>query len=287
MENTKESFDNYYNDVNINLHKCYPEKFVNYLLREFGDKWEFHLKFESEKYYPFTLLGNVETIKNLGNLPNNVYYYIKKRNGSYGRQIQITKNPSEFFRKNLERNMYVIQREIDSMIYNNRKFDYRVYLIIYKREGEIRYGYYNRYVIRNCVNEYSNNSDIYCKLTNHHIYSLRGLDENFYILDSDFGLDHKSKINRLSKRVLRKIKEYEDNFYDLLDDNNFRILGVDYIVERNTSKLFLLEINITSGVYYENVLDEFYKKYNNFHLKMVMDLNELIFNDNIVNFVIL
>ena len=278
-ENTKESFDNYFNQVNLDLHKGYSEKFVEYLFEEFGDKWNFHIKFENEKYYPFTLLGNQETIYSLIDLPNNVYYYIKKRDGSYGRQIHITKNPNDFFKVNKEKNQYIIQKEIESELYNERKFDYRIYLLILKKDNKIRYGYYKKYVIRNCVNKFVNNSDKYSKITNHHIYSLDGLDDNFYVLNEDFGLDHKSKIYLLNGRVLRKIREEEDKFYNLLEENQFRILGVDYMVEKSTNKLYLIEINITPGVYYEGKDEEFFEKYNRFHLEMVNSLNNLIYKD--------
>lgn len=285
IEKTNESFDNYFTKVNIDLYNGYSKEFVDYLFKEFGDKWDFHLKFESEKYYPLTLLGNQETLKDIHNLPDNVYYYIKKRDGSYGRHITITKNPHSYFINNKEKNQYVIQREINSLLYKNRKFDYRIYLLILKKDNKIKYGYYKKYVIRNCVRDMNSETDKYSKITNHHIYSLEGLDKDFYILSDDFELDHSKKINRLNERVLDKIKEYENDFYNLLGDKQFRILGIDYIVERGTDKLYLLEINITPGVYYKNVSDDFFIKYNNFHYDMICELNDIIYNNKIINYV--
>lgn len=285
MEKTRESFDNYFNEINLDLYNGYSKEFVKYLFKEFGDKWEFHLKFESEKYYPLTLLGNQESIKNIHNLPDNVYYYIKKRDGSYGRQISITKSPHSFFKNNKEKNQYVIQKEIESYLYKNRKFDYRIYLIILKIDGKIKYGYYKKYVIRNCVRDMNNKNIKYRKLTNHHIYSLEGLDKDFYIFNDDFEIDHSKKINKLNVRVLNKIREYENDFYNLLDNKQFRILGVDYIPERDTEKLYLLEINITPGVFYSNVREKFFIDYNDFHKQMVKDLNEVVYKDGNENYV--
>lgn len=287
IENTPESFDNYFNKINKNLYLSYSKDFIDYFKNKFGDKWNCHLIFENEKYYPFTLLGSREVILNLENLPKNKYYYIKKRDGSYGRSITITKNPRNFFINSiLVSNSYIIQREIESMLYNNRKFDYRIYLLILKKDNKIMYGYYKKYVIRNCVNELINETDKYCKITNHHVYSLKNLDENFYILDEDFEIKHHEKIYKLNEKVLYKIKEYEKEYYDMLKNNQFRILGVDYLVEKNTNKLYLLELNITPGVYYPDVKEDFFIKYNNFHENIIKDLNDII-NENVVenNFV--
>lgn len=281
MEITRESFDNYFNIVNTDLFNGYSKKFVNYLFNEFGDKWNFYIKFSNEKYIPFTLLGTFENIKNLINLPKS-NYYIKKNDGSYGRDIIITKNPEIFFKnKNLKKNDYIIQREINSQIYKNKKFDYRIYLLIFKNENKINYGYYKKYVIRNCINNFNDKNNKFSKITNHHIYSLKELDENFYVLNEDFGLNHQDKIEKLNVKVLNKIKEYENDFRDLLNNKQFRILGVDYIVEDKTEKLFLLEINITPGVFYDKVKEDFLIKYNNFHLQIVKDLNDVLyFNEN-------
>lgn len=287
-ENTPESFDNFYNDINEKLHNSFSFKFVDYLKNKFGDKWNCHLVFENEKYYPFTLLGTNDVILNLSNLSNNKYYYIKLRNGSYGRSIWITKNPKSFFVNNMGTNNYIIQREVESELYKNRKFDYRIYLLILKKDNNILYGYYKKYVIRNCVNEMNSETDKYSKITNHHIYSLKSLDENFYILDDDFELKHQNKVFKLNEKVLKKIKESENEFYDMLENNQYRILGVDYLVEKNTNKLYMLEINITPGVYYPDVNQDFFIKYNNFHKNIIKDLNNLIYNNlNLGQFVII
>lgn len=278
-ENTPESFDNFYNDINEKLHNSFSFKFVDYLKNKFGDKWNCHLIFENEKYYPFTLLGTNDVILNLSNLPNNKYYYIKLRNGSYGRSIYITKNPKSFFVNNTGINNYIIQREVESELYKNRKFDYRIYLLILKKDNKILYGYYKKYVIRNCVNEMNSETDKYSKITNHHIYSLKSLDENFYILDDDFELKHQNKVFKLNEKVLKKIKECENEFYNMLKNNQYRILGVDYLVEKNTNKLYMLEINITPGVYYPDVNQDFFIKYNNFHKNIIKDLNNLIYKN--------
>lgn len=276
VEETKESFDNFFNEINKDLYKGYSKKFVEYLNNTLGDKWNFHILFKNESYIPFTLLGTNENIKNLINLSKN-NYYIKKRDGSYGRQITITSTPLNFFKQyGLIDNNYIIQREITSDTYKNRKYDYRIYLLIYKKNNKIYYGYYNKYVIRNSFKEMSDNNDKFSKITNHHIYSLQELDEYFYILSDDFEKNHKNKINLLNERIINKIKLLETDFFNLLENNQFRILGVDYLVEKLTNKIYLLEINITPGVYYENKIQDFFIKYNNFHKKMIIELNDIL-----------
>lgn len=287
VEITKESFDNYYDEVNRDLHNGYSKGFVEYLNITFGDKWNFHLIFEKEKYYPFTILGTLSNIKNLGNLPRS-NYYIKKRDGSYGRNIEITDNPKKFFNQyGLKENDYVIQKEINTDLNKNRKYDYRIYLLILKKNDRIIYGYYKKYVIRNSYSEYDDKNSIYSKITNHHIYSLQELDEHFYNLSEDFEKNHVDKIESLNKRVLEKIKEYESEFFSKLGNNQFRILGVDYLVEKLTNKLFILEINITPGVFYLNKTQDYFIKYNNFHKYIIDDLNNLILDNCNENWIIL
>ncbi|ADO67342.1 putative tubulin-tyrosine ligase family protein [Cafeteria roenbergensis virus] len=279
-EITKESFDNYYNEINMLLYNGYSLKFVEYLKNKFGDKCNFHLIFQRENYYPLTFIGSIKNINSFNNLPSS-NYYIKKRNGSYGKNITITTNPNRFFNQyGIKENDYVVQKEIDTDLYKNKKYDYRVYLLILKINNKIKYGYYTKYVIRNSLYEFNNTNDIYSKLTNHHIYSLKELDKNFYILSDEFKKTHENKIKILNERVLNKIKDYEDEFKSLLNNHNFRILGVDYVAEKLTNKLFILELNATPGVYYKNQTKDYLKKYNNFHKNIIEDLNNLLYNTN-------
>ena len=38
MSHTKESFDNYFNKINVNLYSGYPDKLEEYLKKEWSDK---------------------------------------------------------------------------------------------------------------------------------------------------------------------------------------------------------------------------------------------------------
>lgn len=283
MECTLESFDNYFDKINLNLHNGYSKEFVDYIKKTLGDKWNFYNLFMREKYIPFTLLGTQNNIVKLDKLPKN-NYYIKKRNGSYGRQITITKHPIVFFKQyGLKENSYIIQREINTDTYKNRKYDYRIYLLILKKNNKINYGYYKKYIVRNSFSELDKSNSKFSKITNHHIYSLQELDENFYILSDEFEKDHKTKIEKLNLRVINKLKCLETNFDSLLKNNQFRILGLDYLVEKLTNKIYLLEINTTPGVYYKNNTKNFILKYNKFHELIVKNLNELINCKELIN----
>ena len=136
MENTLESFDNYFNIINSDLYNGYSEKLVSYFNKKFGDKWNFHLIFNKEKYYPLTYLGTKENILKISENNNKNRWYIKKRDGSYGRNITITDNPKNFFNKNIKSNDFIIQKEIKPDIVNKRKYDYRIYFLILKKNNK-------------------------------------------------------------------------------------------------------------------------------------------------------
>jgi len=286
LETTKESFDNYFDEIDSELHNGYSRDLVEYLNKTFGDKWNFNLIFGTEKYIPFTLLGTFENIKKLVNLPLN-NYYIKKRDGSYGRQITITKTPSLFFKNpRLKENDYVIQKEINTDLNNKRKYDYRIYLLILKKDNRVKYGYYRKYVIRNSYNEIDSSNNKFSKITNHHIYSLQELDKNFYTLSDDFEKNHSVKIESLNKKVLSKLGEFESEFISKMSNNQFRILGVDYIVEKQTNKLFMLELNVTPGVFYADKTQDYFIRYNNFHKEIVEGLSNLLHNNDVEDWII-
>jgi len=80
----------------------------------------------------------------------------------------------------------------------------------------------------------------------------------------------------LNEKFINLFKNYQKDFEDLLENNQFRILGMDYLVEKLTNKLFILELNTKPGVFYSNVEEEFFIKYNNFHENIIIDLNNLI-----------
>lgn len=279
MAETKESFDNYYKEVNKDLYEGYNEKFYKYLEKEFGDKWKFHLKFFNESYYPETILGTYKNILGLKDKNFDDNYYVKDRYGSFGRNIKITKSPYNFFR-NKQVNRYVIQKEIKSMINNKKKFDYRIYFLLLKRNNVIEYYYYDKYVIRNCADNYDEKSlDFFSNITNHHMYSLRKLDSNFYKLNEDFELDHSELIKEINFSVLKKMMEYKNDYVNIVKNGDFRILGIDYVVEKDTRKLYVLEINTKPGVYYPDVKEDYMIKYNNFHKKIVSDLNNILIDN--------
>lgn len=279
MAKTRESFDNYYDEINKDLYDGYNEKLENYLNEEYGDKWNFHIKFVNESYYPLTILGSKKELEKLKKENEKYRYYVKEKNGSYGRDIVITRNPYNFFKNSDQLNRYVIQREIKSDLCNKRKYDYRIYVLMLRKGDEMCYYYYKKYVIRNCLEEYDEKSlGKYSNITNHHIYSLKKLDKNFYVLNEDFERDDSSKIERLNKKIIKKLKK-DDKFYMLMINNNFRILGLDYVVEKDTRKLYVLEINTKPGVYYPDVKEDYMIKYNNFHKNIVRDLNNILIDN--------
>lgn len=276
--NTKESFDNYYEKINKNLYNGYSDKFEKYMNNTFGDKWNFHLIFENEKYYPKSILGKMENIKMLKKLDNNLKYYIKNRYESYGRDIIITNNPYNFFLKKQMNNMYIIQREIKSVMLNDRKYDYRIYVLILKKNNKIIYYFYKYYILRFAREKYDNSNKIFSNLTNHHIYSLKDLDSNFYKIEYKNNDDYLKVLN-LTKIVCKKISEYENEFKDLLNENEFRIFGLDYLKENITNKFYVLELNTKPGVYYKDDNRDFIVKYCDFHKNIVFELNNLIYKN--------
>ena len=280
MKISKESFDNYYNDVNSEFFNYYPEELESYLRKEWSDKWMFHKRMCDFDNYPLTLLGTIENLKEsrLEKLSKKgCYWYIKKRDGSYGRSICITKNPLSFFGGKLlasKVNSYLIQKEIKSELHNGRKYDYRIYIMLLRRGEKIEYYYYKRYVVRFCYKGLDEKRDIYNSITNHHIYSLLKLDENFYELSDKFDKDNE-KIESLNESFINRLREYEYEYKDMMCINSFRILGLDYMVESKTDKIYILELNTIPGVYYGGVEDEFFKRYNNFHMEIIKDLDKL------------
>lgn len=281
---TKESFDNYYQDINPELFNLFPKDFEDYLRKEWSDKVEFHKKVNNLSNYPLTVISTKTNLHHsfLSKLAKkNCYWFIKKKDGSYGRSITITKNPISFFGsliRTSDINKYVIQKEIISDTLEDRKYDYRIYLLIIKKDNKINYYYYEDYVIRFCYKQVSEKKDLLNSITNHHIYSLQKLDSKFYCFNNEFKKDHMVKIKELNKEFIILFSKYENDFKDLLKENEFRILGMDYMVEKSTDKLFILELNTMPGVYYPDVKEDFFIKYNNFHKNIVLELNNLIHN---------
>jgi len=284
---TKESFDNYYEEINSELYNLFPKDFENYLRTEWSDKVKFHKKISNLSNYPLTVISTIQNLQisfleKLGK--KGCYWYIKKKNGSYGRNITITKNPITFFGsliRTSDINNYVIQKEILSDNYKGKKYDYRVYLLIIKINGKINYYYYDDYIVRFCYEkeDEAKPRNVYNSITNHHIYSLQKLDRNFYCFNKDFEKNHQEKIVNLNESFITLFSLHEKDFINLLKDNEFRILGMDYLVEKNSNKLFILEMNTVPGVFYSNSEEDFFIKYNNFHKVLICDLNNLIFNN--------
>jgi hypothetical protein len=230
------------------------------------------------KTFLYDTKENIDDYKDL--FKGNKKWILKPAKGREGIGIRTVKNFEELkdhfqnkikrinFKGIKERNKWVIQEYIDvPMLYENRKFHFRVYFLIVGKEIY----YFSRYMIYTADEEYKNEDYANVKIHDSH-YSLKSIRNRMF--PDDFkGLDNDliySQVHNIFKH-LKKAINLPMNCYPE-DENCYEIFAADIMVLKN-QRLKVLEFNHSIG--YPESVDKRYPLFEN-QLDIVLSHYNLI-----------
>ena len=196
----------------------------------------------------------IRTVKNFEELKDHFQNKIKRIN----------------FKGIKEKNKWVIQEYIDDpMLYENRKFHFRVYFLIVGKEIY----YFSRYMIYTADEEYKNEDYANVKIHDSH-YSLKSIRNRMF--PDDFKIPSKDEdlINKQVHDIFKKLKgaiKLPMNCYPE-DRNCYEIFAADIMVLKDY-KLKVLEFNHSIG--YPESVDKRYPLFEN-QLDIVLNHFKLI-----------
>ena len=198
-------------------------------------------------------------------------WLIKRINLNRGREIKVLSdfndiiNEVESIKKEKKCNRLIIQKYIeDTLLYNNRKFDIRIWVLFAYISTEDKYEVFvfKEGHLKACSENFNINSDdIYVHLTN---YSVQKYNKNFSKIEIGNEISFETFQNELDKanstknfkkeifpKILRLItisaNASKSKINVLGRKNCFEIFGYDFILDNNFEP-FLLEINTNPGL---------------------------------------
>ena len=180
---------------------------------------------------------------------NTSNWYCKPVGGTGGKNIIITKTPCDIFdNKDLVTNIYVIEKEIDPLLYKNRKFDFRIHVVLVFKNNKLSAYIENNFLCRICTEDYESDKNIYSqKLTNVSFRQNLGIsvpDVSFIDLSDNF---NKNEIFNKIKMIVKDmtiniINKQIDEKYKSKYLTEYSIIGMDIILDKY-GKPYILEIN--------------------------------------------
>jgi len=215
-----------------------------------------HKIFRNAPFYPKSIIvkkswanKNQETINKF---INNERFVVKPDKGQSGKGISLVRDAKDVVGK-IDDNFWILQKVIEPRLFENKKFDMRIFHFILRYKGS----YYNILtkcgVVKSCVKKYTNNIDGF--LTN--IMHNNKLDKNVEHLFDFF--DFMGKLEReeekrkdLILKVYDVIREYSlmiSKNLEVSKVSNAQIMmyGPDLIVDNN-DEVYLLETNCSPGI---------------------------------------
>jgi len=225
----------------------------------------------ANKFQLFIILKNEEFIPNtyaiykgkwlMDEPRKDEIYFIKMPNGSRGKNITIVDKKSDVIEISKNRNkLLVIQEGIDCLLYQNKKFDIRIWASLISTDFiDFKLIFYNFGKVRLSTKNYEpSNLNLDNHLTNTYLHKN---NENYQELffDKDFP-DYKIKYEKIKSIIQRTFEKSKDLFVNLKNHNQKLIwnLGFDFIFD-NDEKCYLLEINgIDVAAYNNKYIDDWY-----------------------------
>lgn len=230
-----------------------------------------HEIYKNEVYYPKSILINKswaqDNKKMITNFIGKSRKVLKNDFGVGSHNVYIVKNYEDCIKKMNDKNYYVLQNEIDPLLYQNKKLDERVYILVIKekntysaytfKEGHVKLAGYN--FDRNSDEMGSFATNIKAPKPS----GSKGIDftidtENFL---SFIGDKQKWKNNRLEllKKIAAKFLPYvaknTEEYFDGYDQPLFlwHLYGIDILIDKKYN-MYLCEFNGKPGVVYDDVM---------------------------------
>ena len=253
---------NHYKGLLRIVQKCYMSKIL-----------------QSVNYIPTTfviengiLVSNIKQLEKFKMMSEkSCKWYLKEDNGYGGKNIQILKNCKDFTKYIKSNKKYVLQHDVHNpMLYDGRKFDIRIYVIVVYINSKYYYYVHPTSAIRISAFPYdSTSTDINNNLTNCSIHDK--FKYNNLITSQSLLTKSESNNYEYMEYIYPEMKKIlKDLFYRLEKNNNFKktnsnmkgyeIMGIDFIVSENikqkttklnsigqNKKVYLLEINRNIG----------------------------------------
>ena len=197
-------------------------------------------------------------------------WLIKRSNLNRGRQIYVMSNVDKLIneiketKQEIKLRYLILQKYIeDPLLYNCKKFDIRIWVLLTYMLSEEKYELYvfKEGHLKSCSENYNiSSNNLYVHLTN---YSVQKYSKNFSKDDIGNEISYEKFQNFLNKKT-KKINFKEDiltkiyniikitfnavkNKINIMDRKNcFEIFGYDFILDKNYNP-FLLEINTNPG----------------------------------------
>ena len=188
-------------------------------------------------------------------------FFIKSPSGSRGKNIVIVKTKKDVIDiSNNRSKLLVIQKGIDCLLYEKKKFDIRIWAsLITSNFIEFDLIFYNYGKIRLSTKEYDSDSlKIGTHLTNTYLHKN---NENYKELFFDESFpDYENKFKCIKEVIKKTFEKSKDLFINLKNNNKKLVwnLGFDFIFDKN-NKCYLLEINGLDVAAYNNKhIDDWY-----------------------------
>ena len=179
-------------------------------------------------------------------------WFCKPPGLSAGKGIIITKKPDELYNKSKDHmysNIYIIEKEIVPLLNMDRKFDFRIHMLIVYENQELSLYFPNNFLTRFACNIFNEHDNSYgSKLTNLTIKDNTTIDNSNYSFYDIFNTHpQKTQILKNIKYILYDMKSTVLN--NLIDTKyrskyilEYHLVGLDIILDKNL-KPYILEIN--------------------------------------------
>ena len=212
---------------------------VSFNYSSFCDKYQQDYILKKKKYNPKTI--NYKNYQKYKEKYKNTdyYYFVKPKDGSAGENITLTKDPYILIEND---NNLIAQREIKSLLINNKKWDLRLYIVQQILDNKLNTYLFNDGLIRISPYDYKT-GDLQSNLTN-----ISQINDDINIINkcnmkfSDY--EYYDIILKKIKKVLKDIHNHLNKFLDIDSEylSEFKLFGFDFIVSEDFN-IYLLEIN--------------------------------------------
>ena len=183
--------------------------------------------------------------------PNNINSNVISYGGA-GIKLFRTDEFDEFYNSNPKGN-WVVQEYIEEpLLFNDRKFDIRIYVLITTKQNEKGFNacVYNNGLVRISSKKYNPKSkDPKVFLTNTCIQRENNPNDNITIEFYDLNINHKKTLKKIRQSCKNLFKNTNLNPNDY--KASYQIFGLDFILD-NKENPILLEVNSTPSIHYLN-----------------------------------
>lgn len=239
----KNDDDFFYSENDFDFSFDTDSKILTYIAsfnyRSFCDKYQQDYILKKKKYNPKTI--NYKNYQKYKEKYKNTdyYYFVKPKDGSAGENIILTKDPYSLIEND---NNLIAQREIKSLLINNKKWDLRLYIVQQILDNKLNTYLFNDGLIRISPYDYKT-GDLQSNLTN-----ISQINDDINIINkcnmkfSDY--EYYDIILKKIKKVLKDIHNHLNKFLDIDSEylSEFKLFGFDFIVSEDFN-IYLLEIN--------------------------------------------